>query len=220
MPYSETMKEIQQVLVDHHGQQIDVDGWIGPATERAILVALQPPPGAAETPPGAFSGVIADVPHISQGAPEVAQIRLGFDDTADTCQKSGCLSCCLWSVLCAQGMDVSCDSFIEHLAASECYTDSSLLITQKACDEVDAVYCREITAHAAHNYLSDGIPIILRIHQHGHSHFVVAIGYDADKGYAVHDVGTRRGNFYDNPRYIAAAEVTRYDAAVRNKGGA
>ena len=104
------------------------------------------------------------------------------------------------------------------MVSCECYLPGSILHQGKACEEFGFVYAREVTAEAAKNYLRDGMPVIVRIQQHGHSHFVIALGYDVMKGYAVHDPGTQWGNFYKEPRYVLSEAVTRYDAVIPKEG--
>ena len=246
MPYRESVKQIQALLVGKWGAKISVDGWYGPATERAIYDALmdgrpkvsvdKAPPAAdtAGTPAEAIS-VLQNVPHYSQGAPLIKGILLGFPLTdqqkaknlaemkagrppkykePDTCQKSGCLSTALWCCLAAQRGDdfPSVDSFIEHIVSCECYLNGSILHQGKACAEFGFRYQREISAYEAKNYLKDGYPVIIQIRK-PHTHFLVGLGYDIMKGYAVHDPGTREGDFYQTERWIPSADVTRFDVA-------
>ena len=229
MPYNEDVFRIQKLLNEKWDAKIDQDGLAGPATYRAIYDALMdahPKVSVDRAPPAADRANIADtagtpaepisvlqnVPHHSQGAADIRDILLGMHEGADTCRKSGCLSTALWCCLSAQGVDASVDAFIEHLVSCECYTDDSLLIQSKACDEFGFQYKWDIAAHEAKNYLRDGIPIILQIRK-PHTHFLVGLGYDVMKGYAVHDPGTREGNFYKGARWIESRDITRYDVA-------
>ena len=198
-----------------------------------------PPPAADKVDPAGTPAepipVLLNVPHYSQGAPLVRGILLGFPLTEqqkaenialmkeerppkykepDTCQKSGCLSTALWCCLAAQRGDdfPAVDSFIEHLVSCECYLNGSILHQGKACAEFGFRYQRQISAYAAKNYLRDGYPIIIQIRK-PHTHFLVGLGYDAVKGYAVHDPGTRDGNFYKGERWLNESDVTRFDVA-------
>ena len=200
----------------------DVDGYIGRGSLDAIA-AYQRGRAADEGTAGTAAEaipVVQNVPHYSQAAPLIADIKLGMHEGADPCRRSGCLTTAMYCCMDAQrGNDFpAIDSFIEHLASCECYTDRSLLITQKACDEFGFEYRRDIPAWAAQGYLKAGSPIILCIQRKGHTHFVIGLGYDVMKGYAVHDPGTQWGNFYKEPRYVLSEAVTRYDAVIPKEG--
>ena len=102
MPYcSDRLRQIQQMLKDRYGKEIDVDGWMGPATEAAIFDVLDTPLDTAIAD-AENEGMIAragmpvvpivqDVPHISQGDPTASKISILSPGT-DTCQRSGCLT--------------------------------------------------------------------------------------------------------------------------------
>ena len=204
----------------------DADGIAGRGTLAAIEAykrgrddGTKPPAPADDGTAGTAAEtipVLQNVPHYSQAAPMIADIKLGMHENADPCRRSGCLTTAMYCCMDAQrGNDFpAIDSFIEHLASCECYTDRSLLITQKACDEFGFIYCREVSPFAAQNYLRDGIPVILCIQRKGHTHFVIALGYDVMKGYSIHDPGTQFGNFYKEPRYVLSEAVVRYDAVI------
>lgn len=196
----------------------DVDGVVGKGTHGAVQKYFEDKAIAENDVKGTPAEpirVLTHVPHYSQGAPLIRDIKLGMDAGADTCQKSGCLSTALWCCLAAQRDEnfPHIDSFIEHIVSCECYTDDSLLIQAKACAEFGFRYQRQISAYAAKNYLRDGIPIIIQIRK-PHTHFLVGIGFDDAKGYAYHDPGTREGNFYKGERWIESRDVTRYDVAI------
>ena len=91
MPYSDTMMQIQDLLIRKWGAQIEADGFYGPATERAIYNALYDgsptaeSKAAAQERPANTTGtpaeqipVLTHVPHFSQGAPLIKDILLGF----------------------------------------------------------------------------------------------------------------------------------------------
>ena len=233
MPRSESVKQIQALLVGKWGAKISVDGLYGPATERAIYNALMdahPKVSVDRAPPAADRANIADtagtpaepipvlqnVPHHSQGAADIRNILLGMHEGADTCRKSGCLSTALWCCLSAQSGDdfPAVDSFIEHMVSCGCYTHESLLIQGKACAEFGFQYKWDIAAREAKDYLRDGIPIIIQIRK-PHTHFLVGLGYDIMRGYGYHDPGTREGNFYKGAWWLPSADVTRFDVAVK-----
>ena len=240
MPYSETMEQIQSLMVLHFNQDIDIDGFIGPATEKAILSVLKtysPKPRVESvTPQEAPQGVIADVPHHSQGASDVSGIWLGTPLTdeqikenreakekgdpephkgPDTCRRSGCLTCALWAVLSFQdACKVDPAYFIEQNVENGCYNKNSIINQMKVCERYGFVYAWEITFAAAKQYLKRNIPVIIQIKK-PHTHFLVGLGYDGERGrYAYHDPGTREGNFYENPRYIEQEAITRIDVAI------
>lgn len=97
MPYSDTMMQIQDLLIRKFGQKIDADGYFGPSTERAIYDALmdaRPKVSVDRAPPAADRAdtagtpaepipVLTHVPHYSQGAPLIRGILLGFPLTAE-----------------------------------------------------------------------------------------------------------------------------------------
>ena len=219
MPYSKTMQEIQTILVERYDQAIDIDGLVGPATEGAILAVLMANAPINEDAAPAADGAVRypvreDVPHISQGDSSISGIWLGHGTNADTCRKSGCLSCALWIVLTAQdACKVDCAQFIHNNVDDGCYNETSIINQAKVCERYGFVYQRDITDYAAKNYLKDGIPVILQIRK-PHTHFLVGLGYDMMKGYAYHDPGTREGNFYDDARWLPESDVTRYDVAI------
>ena len=239
MPYSETMEQIQSLMVLHFNQDIDIDGIIGPATEKAILSVLKtysPKPRVeAVTPQEAPQGAISDVPHHSQGASDVSSLWLGKGLTIeqikensfakdrgkvpphkgpDTCRQSGCLTCALWAVLTFQdACKVDPAYFIEQNVENDCYDSNSIINQMKVCERYGFVYAFDITAAAAKNYLKRNIPIIFQIKK-PHTHFLVGLGYDVMLGYAYHDPGTREGNFYENPQWMPQQDITRFDAAI------
>ena len=220
MPYSECMKKIQQTLVDRYGQRIDVDGWIGPATETAILNVLDTPLDTAiadaenegmvaqGNPP---LSVIPNVLHISQGDPSIRDMVLS--PGTDTCQQSGCLTVALWACINKLGIDIGIADFIDNLIGRGCYDARSILNQAKAVGLWGFGYKRNIGRIEAENYLRFGTPVILRIPR---PHFYIGLGYDRSKNrYAVHNPGRRAENFYNNPTWVDADKIDRYDVVVR-----
>lgn len=219
-----TSAQIELYKEGYLRMESDIDGMVGPGTLAAIAAYNRDRDngdtatneGMPEAKAEKAIDVLKNVPHYSQAAPLIADIKLGMHEGADPCRRSGCLSTAVWCCMASHRDEdfPAIDSFIEHLASCECYTDRSLLLTQKACEEFAFDYQRDIPDWAAQGHLKGGAPVILRISKDGHTHFVIAIGYDEVRGYAVHDPGTQWGNFYKQPRYVLSRDVTRYDAVI------
>lgn len=225
MTYQETNAAIQRIV------GADADGIWGPNSARATLAYLQvqdgndaeaqdraTDEGMPEAPLGGSIAPLQDIPHTSQGSEMVKNILLGTHPNPDTCKRSGCLSCAMWCVMTAQGVDASPDSFIEHLVSCGCYDNNSILNQPNAAKEFGFIYKHQQSQYAIKKELRAGRPVILQHRLHGHTHFVVGIGYDAVREwYCIHDPGTQWGNFYDRERledearFLRARDVTRFD---------
>ena len=185
MPYcSDRLRAIQQMLKDRYGQKIDVDGWMGPATEAAIFDVLDTPLDTAIADAenegmvaraGMPTSIVQNVPHISQGDPSIADMVLS--PGTDTCQQSGCLTVALWACINNLGIQIGITDFIDNLIGRGCYNARSRLDQFKAVDLWGLGYKKGIGRIEGENYLRLGMPVILRIPR---PHFYIGLGYDAE----------------------------------------
>ena len=111
------------------------------------------------------------------------------------------------------GIQIGIADFIDNLIGRGCYDTRSILSQAKAVGLWGFGYKRNIGRFDAENYLRLGTPVILRIPR---PHFYIGLGYDrANNRYAVHNPGRRAENFYNNPTWVDADKIDRYDVVVR-----
>ena len=192
----------------------DVDGFVGSGTLDALKRFYDRAGKVAGAPDVQGRVVLENVPHISQGSGEVADVLLGNHAGADRCQRYGCMSCALWCILTYHGaVNSSCAATIGYWSSQGCYDNSSVLNQPRACEVFGFLYDHEQAHSDALECLDNRQPVILRVPgKSSQHHFVVGIGYDDEaEKFAVHDVGQRVKNFYVNEQWVDYDIVTRID---------
>ena len=146
---------------------------------------------------------------------------------AETCQDYGCMSCCIELLRARDDGDTpNIEWFIPALKEIGGYDTNGKVIWSK----VKQLTGFEHTPHSgddriekARAEINAGRPVILEITtSKGTGHFILGIGYDP-VGFHCHDVGSWRGNAYENPNrterpgqtFVKYEDVRRVDAMVK-----
>ena len=159
------------------------------------------------------SVIVPEVPHVSQGHPDIADIEIVPQKPV---RRIGCLSCCVEIIRSKkQGSPFALAEFVARMKEKGGYTAGGDLIWATACSEYGFTYLRDISPTEAKKYLAEDTPVILRVDKKTHFHFVIGVGF-TPTGFLFHDVGTRFGNAYDDPErnFTPYSEVTRIDVLV------
>ena len=145
----------------------------------------------------------------------------------ETCRDYGCMSCCVELLRAYYAGDTpNIEWFIAHMKEIDGYNDRGWIRWGKVKEAIGLQHTSNIGIEAGITQINVSRPVILEIRtKEGRTHYILGIGYDP-KGFHCNDVGSWRGNAYENPgrtdtpgqTFVPYENVTRVDSMRSTKG--